>query len=196
MSEKFLETIKSINGKAHHLKYHQKRLDSVLNFLNSAVEYNLEDLLDPPLEGLYKCRVVYDKANIEVTYIPYVKKEVKSLKIIHCNSIEYDKKYENRDVINKLFIQKEKCDDILIVKDLLVKDTSISNIAFYNGENWITPKSPLLQGTTKTRLIESGFLLEQDIYINELKLFSKVALMNAMIDFDIIIENNLEELIC
>ena len=50
---------------------------------------------------------------------------------------------------------------------------------------WITSKNCLLKGTTRNRLLEEKFLIEKDISIKMLKKASKIALMNAMIDFDI-----------
>jgi 4-amino-4-deoxychorismate lyase len=41
-----------------------------------------------------------------------------------------------------------------------------------------------------------GKIIEEDIRVQDLKKFSKVALMNAMIDFDIITKYNLKDIIC
>ena len=45
-----------------------------------------------------------------------------------------------------------------------------------------------MEGTTKSRLLEERFLIEKDITIEMLKDAKKIALMNAMIDFDILDE--------
>ena len=193
MSKKYLETIKIDDGLIYHVEFHQSRLD---NALNEDAVHDLENLLSPPLNGLYRCRVVYDKQNIQIDYFPYNKRSIKSLKVIYDDEIEYGHKYENREAIEKLFSQREECDDILIVKNGLITDTSIANIAFYDGDNWITPKEPLLQGTTRTRLLKEKKLIQKNIRVEELKTYKKIALMNAMIDFDIIAEDNLEEVIC
>ena len=95
-----------------------------------------------------------------------------------------------------LFSQKENCDEILIVKNGLLCDTSIANIALFDGRKWMTPKTPLLEGTTRQRLLESGFLTVKDIAVEDLKMYSQMALMNAMIDFDIIADKKIEEIIC
>ena len=193
MSKKYLETIKIDDGLIYHIEFHQSRLD---NALNEDTIHNLKNLLSPPLNGLYRCRVVYDKQNIQIYYFPYIKRSIKSLKVIYDDEIEYGHKYENRETIEKLFSQREECDDILIVKNGLITDTSIANIAFYDGENWITPKEPLLQGTTRARLLKEKKIIQKNIRVEDLKAYTKVALMNAMIDFDIIAEDNLEEVIC
>ena len=45
----------------------------------------------------------------------------------------------NRKNLEKLFLKKDDADDIIIVKNNFITDTSIANIALYNGGNWHTP---------------------------------------------------------
>jgi 4-amino-4-deoxychorismate lyase len=51
---------------------------------------------------------------------------------------------------------------------------------------WLTPKTPLLNGTTRQRLLDDGKIVEAEIKVHELRRFTKVALLNAMIGFDIL----------
>jgi len=196
VSKKYLETIKSIDGRIFNLEYHQWRLDSVLNSLNVKVKYNLSKLLLPPKVGVFRCRVVYDENDITVEYLAYTKRQINKLKLLYSDEIEYSKKYENREQIDRLLLQKDDCDDILIVKNSFITDTSIANIAFYDGVDWITPKQPLLLGTTRQRLLDKKQIIQKDIRPIEIKSFQKVALMNAMVDFDIIVQENIREIIC
>lgn len=193
MSRKFLETIKILDGVPFYLEYHQERLNKALNTKKS---YSLYDLIEPPRNGLYRCRIMYDIKEIKIEYLPYTKREVKTLKLVVNDTIEYSKKYANRDEINQLVNQKENCDDILIVQNGLVLDTSIANIAFFDGREWFTPKTPLLKGTCRARLLDEDKIIEKDISVQEIKSFKTIALMNAMIDFDIIAVDNIEEIIC
>jgi 4-amino-4-deoxychorismate lyase len=131
--------------------------------------------------------LIYTPQNtFEVTYHPYSKRNIKTLKIIEVDTLEYSQKYENRDTLNYYFEQREDADDILFVKNALVTDTTIANIAFYQDGVWFTPASPLLEGTTRERYLESGVLIPKDIKVEELHNYSQIALLNAMIDFDII----------
>ena len=196
VSSFFLETIKALDGKVYNLSYHQERLESVLDSLEASEYYDLSSLLSPPKKGLYRCRVVYDSKEINISYIKYAKREVKSFKLIYDDSIVYDKKYAKRDLIDMHFTQKDANDEIIIVKNGLITDTSIANIALYDGKKWFTPKSPLLKGTTRKRYLDEEKIFEADIDVNALKSYKKLALMNAMIDFDIIAENNLKGIIC
>lgn len=183
----FFETIKAVDGKLFNLPYHQRRYESVLNSFGIKDTQNLESFIKPPQSGLYRCRFVYDiKGSIAVTYHEYNKRDVSSLKLIFNNDIDYSFKSTNRDEIDILYKQRDKSDDILIIKNLLVTDTSITNIALYKNGIWITPKAPLLKGTTRARLLDEGKIVEADIKVSELREFSKVALLNAMIDFDVL----------
>ncbi|MDD2451972.1 MAG: aminotransferase class IV, partial [Sulfurovum sp.] len=69
-------------------------------------------------------------------------------------------------------------------------DTTIANIAFFDGRQWITPKKPLLEGTMRAYLIDQKFLREENIPSDLLDRFEKVALMNAMLGFTIL--NNIK----
>ncbi|MEA3330150.1 MAG: aminotransferase class IV family protein [Campylobacterota bacterium] len=182
----FLETIKAVDGELFHMPYHQKRYESVLSSLGFKNFQNLREYLEPPKWGVYRCRLVYSPDTIKVTYHEYKKRDINSFKLIFNNDIEYSFKSSSREEIDALYEQRDGCDDILIIKNLLVTDTSIANIAFYDSGMWITPKNPLLKGTTRARLIDEGKLFEADIKAQSLRKFSKVALLNAMIDFDVL----------
>ncbi len=187
MNNSFLETIKIVDGEIFNLEYHQKRYASVLEALGANEIENLEEFINPPEWGLYRCRLVYDIDNIEVTFHEYKKRDISTLKLIFENDIDYTNKSTAREDIDTLFEKREEGDDILIIKDLFVTDTSIANIAFQTSSGeWVTPKNPLLKGTTRARLLDEGKIIEADIKVHELRSFSKVALLNAMIDFDIL----------
>jgi len=190
MSNIFLETIKALDGKIYHIEYHQQRYEKVLKKFSISDIQDLNKYLNPPLYGLYRCRLTYDISEsphkIDVTYHEYKKRDISRLKLIFDNDINYEHKSTCRDEIDNLFESREDADDILIIKNLLVSDTSIANIAFYTDIGWITPKQALLEGTTRARLINDGTLIEMDIKVQDLRSFSKVALLNAMIDFDIL----------
>ena len=189
MNKTFLETIKIFDGEVFHMDYHQKRYESVLKDFSIVEIKDLKSFINPPKSGLYRCRLTYDLSssnqNIKVQYIKYKKKDVKTLKIIN-NNIEYKYKSTCRDELDKLYKLRDNCDDIIIIKDSLVRDTSIANIAFYTGSEWITPKNPLLKGTTRQRFIDESKLIEVDINEQDIRKFKKVALLNAMIGFDIL----------
>ncbi|MFA5461574.1 MAG: aminotransferase class IV family protein [Sulfurimonas sp.] len=199
MSKTFFETIKAFNGEIFHLSFHQERYESVLKHFGIKEKQDLSLYLNPPKSGLYRCRLTYDLSKtlheIYVTYHEYKKREINSLKLVYDDEITYDLKSTQRERLDALYDLRESCDDVLIVKNSLITDTTIANIAFYNSKKWLTPALPLLKGTTRERLLRENKIYEANIHVEDLKSFSHVALMNAMIDFDIITKSN-EEFFC
>jgi len=188
----YLETIRAVDGKLFHLHYHQQRLDATVE----NTEIILQEILKPPVSGVFRCRVIYNKKNYTVTYHPYKKRNIQRLQLVFDDSIEYSRKYYDRSAIEELLMKKSSCDDILIVQNRLITDTSVANIAFKYKNEWLTPRKPLLYGTTRARLLDKHKIFEEDIAVEDLKKFKQVALMNAMIDFDIIRNENIREVIC
>ncbi len=199
MSKIFLETIRAVDGEVFNISYHQERYESVLEKFNISDRQNLKEFIKPPKTGIYRCRLTYDLSKephtLGVTYHDYKKREIGSLKLVYEDNIDYSLKSACRNELDALYGLRGKCDDILIVKNSLITDTTIANIAFYDSKRWVTPAFPLLKGTTRERLLQDGKIFEENIYVDDLKHFSKVALMNAMVDFDIITKN-IKEIFC
>ncbi len=192
----FIETIKVLDGRVYNILYHQERYESVLNSFGFLKYENLIDYINPPQLGLYRCRVIYTDEKISVTYHEYKRKEIVSLKLLYNDEIDYRYKSKDREKIDALYVKREKCSDILIVKNSYITDTSIANIALYKNGIWVTPKNPLLKGTTRARLIKEEKIVEEDISVKDIFEYSKIALLNAMIDFDIIQQKNIRDIIC
>ncbi|MCG3657402.1 aminotransferase class IV family protein [Aliarcobacter butzleri] len=179
-SIKYFETIKCEDFEVFNLDYHQKRVANTIG-----LNINLQEYINPISEELLRCKLIYDENGVvDVLYFPYKKREIKSFKIIFDNEIEYSKKYLNRAKLDELYEKRDDCDEVIIIKNGIVTDTTIANIAIFYENSWITSKNCLLGGTTRARLLEEKKLLEKDITLDMLKNASKVALMNAMIGFD------------
>lgn len=185
-----LETIRCENGVALHLSYHQARLNRSLQALNASQTYNLHSLIIPPSNGVYRCRFLYDETRYSIEFHPYSPRTLSSLKLIHSNTIEYPLKYSDRETLNTLFEQRGECDDVLIVKNGFLSDTTIANIALKIDGQWLTPDTPLLMGTTRSRLIEEGFLTPSPLRPEDITKATNIALMNAMVGF-IEVENGI-----
>jgi 4-amino-4-deoxychorismate lyase len=182
------ETIRIQDGKPQNLEYHNFRLNQSRRvFYNSKDTIDLTNLIaipDDSKKGIVKCKVLYSKDVEEIRFEIYTPRKISSLKLIEDNTIEYSFKFTDREKLNKLFLQKGDSDDILIIKNGFVTDTSYSNIIFHNGFRWITPASPLLLGTMRKRLIDTKFILEKDIKAKDIPSFQKVRLINAMLPFE------------
>ena len=178
----YFETIKCDDYEVFNLDFHNERVANTI-----AMNLNLQEYIYPLSNELLRCKLVYDDSGVlEVNYFPYKKREIKSFKLLSDDSIDYSKKYLDRSELDELINQKDSCDEIIIIKNGLITDTSIANIAILYDGVWLTPKKPLLKGTTRARLLKEGELIEKDITVEMLKSCEKLALMNAMIDFDVL----------
>jgi len=180
MSEKYFETIRCEDFEVFYLEYHKKRVSDTIG-----LNLDLASYIYPPTNDLYRCKIIYDNSEIlDVQYHLYKKRDIKSFKIVYDDNIVYNKKYLNRQNLDNLFDKKQECDEIIIIKNGLVTDTTIANIAIFYENRWITPKKPLLYGTTRARLLENEQIFQKDITLHMLKDAKQIALLNAMIGFD------------
>ena len=168
----FIETIRIDHGRVCNLSRHNRRLnDTRAHFWPESTPLQLSDYLSSPGcgagitgAGIVKARVVYGEKGIEdLSYSPYAVRHVHSLALMQADTIDYTYKSAGREPLNCLFALRGACDDILIVKQGLLTDTSIANIALSDGTHWYTPAHPLLKGTKRAALLEEGILQEKDI---------------------------------
>lgn len=182
----FIETIAIKNKAIQHGNYHQQRLINTLRHFNSKVWIDLSKIHIPISVDnfLHKCRITYNLQKIEkIEFEKYVSKQINTVVLIENNEIEYNFKYANRQFLIDL-LNKSKADEIIIVKNKLITDSTYSNICFYNEHNWITPSSPLLNGIMRTFLLEKKIIKEEKLTVFDIKNFSYFKFINAMNDFD------------
>lgn len=183
----FSEAIKLKDGVIYNLSYHQSRVNRTLkHFFDSQIDLDFvcESIPSDKKTGLYKVRVVYDKQVRTIEYIPYSIADKKNVKIVFDNNINYDYKSTNRSYINQL-LHSSECDDIIIIKNGMVTDSSASNLVFesHTGDLF-TPTDCLLRGTKRQYLLDKGFILEKKIYHIEIASFKGIFFINAMIDLE------------
>ena len=189
MQQQFVETIKMANGKPSNLPYHQARMERTIRhfFPNLALNAmpSLQNLITPNENmSLVKARVVYGADGVElIEYAPYSMRPIRSLQVVYDDTISYSYKSCDRSQLNALAAKKGDCDEIIIVKNNLVTDTSFTNLAISDGNCWLTPRQPLLLGIKRASLLDQGFIKEADITAYDLKRAERVRLFNAMIDF-------------
>lgn len=181
-----LETIKCEDGIVSNLTYHQQRFNqSRQELYNTTDTIDLAATIQPPKQGLYRCRILYAQTIQSIEYIPYQEKNIQSLKIVS-SSLDYHLKYANRESFNTLLSVHSDVDDVIIEKEGYLTDTSIANIAFYDGKQWVTPTRTLLNGTMRQKLLDEGFLQTRNIKKEDLHHYTHVALTNAMLGFKIL----------
>ena len=183
---RFIETICLEAGKARHLSRHDFRMNATRKkFFGNVPDVQLKDYIVPLQTdgGRIRCRVTYAQDILDIEYFPYRIRPVHTLKLIEGSTTDYRYKYADRSALDALFAQRGKADDILIVRNGLLTDTSIANIALWDGLHWYTPAHPLLKGTHRARLLYEGILTERDIPVEEIKQYQKICLFNAMLHF-------------
>jgi 4-amino-4-deoxychorismate lyase len=132
--------------------------------------------------AIVKCRVIYAETVLSVNCSLYLARRPKTLKIVESSTIAYSDKKEDRSGLENLLRSRGTCDDIIIVKDGCVTDSSSANILFYDGETWFTPDTPLLKGTKRRMLIENGMVRERRIRLEDIFQFTEISLVNAMLE--------------
>lgn len=179
----FLETLLCEEGEVRNLSYHQQRLDKTLSHFALACTYDLKQLITPPLQGRYRCRFLYDASGASAEYIPYTPKTISTVRAVIADDIDYPFKSTDRKRLDLLYALRQECDDVLIVRNGYLTDTTIANIALFDGKRWLTPHQPLLEGTARARLIEEGFLTPVPLRLEDIRNAKKVAIMNALMGF-------------
>lgn len=184
---RLFETIKIIGGEPQNLSLHDERMNRSRREL-----FGMNDLLklsdyvsvpDPDKNGITRCRVIYSGSIHSIEFLPYIPADIKTLKIVDAGLTIYNYKYLDRSQLTAL-IDKRAADDILIIRNGCLTDVSFANIVFTDGERWVTPDTPLLEGTMREFLLREGVIKMDRITITDLPLFTHFKLINAMLGFD------------
>lgn len=182
----FIETIKVEDGLVKNLDLHIERARATaMKFFGVEKEFRFGELLSHEelgqASGIYKLRVIYSMEILSFTFEPYKMREIHTLRPVDGSGVDYSFKHESRGRIEALFEQRGDSDDVLIIKDGFVTDTSYCNFICSDGINFYTPSTPLLKGTKREQLLMEGVIKEQDIRVKDLKKFSEFYIINAML---------------
>lgn len=182
----FIETIRVKDGRIFNLTYHEERMNRTRKEVWGKTDWlKITDVWSPeelPLK-CSKLRFVYDEAGIhDLTCTPYTRKKILSLRLVYDNNITYPYKSVDRSMLNELKKQQGDCDEILIIRDNHLTDTSYTNVALYDGQQWFTPSTPLLPGTMRQSLLDKGMLQEREILVSDIPQYQQISLFNAMME--------------
>ena len=150
-------------------------------FFGFEPNYSLFDkVILPRIDKSLKCklRIEYNQIGTKWTISEYLKTIPSSLLMLKDDEIEYRLKYADRKNLNHLYKQKANFEDVLIT------DATYSNILFTDGQKIITPSTPLLNGTCRTRLLSDEIITEAAIKADSIHFFVSFQLINALNDFD------------
>lgn len=182
----FLETICILNGEVQNIEAHKKRMHETAAYFRFIAPKlpEFETLLTDGLrEAKVKCRVCYHNDIISIEFERYFARSIKSLKLINMFP-DYSFKFSNRKAMNDLLKYRNGCDEILMVRDGLITDTSYSNVVFRKDNKFFTPNFPLLNGTKRQKLLENKVIKEAEISVDTIKQYERVWLINALLDIE------------
>lgn len=183
----FIESIKVEDQEIFLLELHQKRVNQTFTHFGKEGSIDLAKIfknLQHDEDGLFKLRISYDlDKRVRTQMIPYAIPEIHDFQMVENNSFDYSFKFEDRKELDKMKM-KSKAEEIIIVKNNHITDTSFSNILFLKGKDWFTPSSYLLNGVQRQNLLKQKKIKETEITLQNIKQFSHFQLINAMNDFD------------
>lgn len=182
----YIESLRVVDGHICNLAYHQQRMNKTrLEVFGQPTPLLLNDVfkaIKAP-SGLAKLRFVYDEAGIhDISCTPYTRKNIHSLHLVTANDIDYRYKSVDRSALNQLKEKQGECDEILIIRNNHITDTSYTNVALYDGRQWFTPSTPLLPGTMRQSLLDKGILQEREILVSDIPQYQQISLFNAMME--------------
>lgn len=168
------------------LHWHTKRFNQTRHdCFGIKEELSLKEVINVhkiPKQGLFKCRIIYDKQLTTISFLPYQIRPIRSLQLVIDNEIDYTYKYEDRTHLESLFAKRHHSDDILIVKNGYLTDTFYANIVLENAGEFVTPTQPLLNGVRRTDLLAQGKIQTLPLRTVDLKNFERIHLINALMD--------------
>ena len=184
------ETICVRDGVLQNLDYHNERFNRSRKELfgaNRSIDLGSFVCVAPAYrQGIYKCKLIFDKKIQDIIIEPYTPKLIERLYCVEANEIDYSYKYLDRSALDNLKkdLKNSAQEDIIMVRNGEITDSSYANLVFWDGSQWLTPEKPLLAGTKRAKLLSENRIFAQKIKIHDLKNYSKLMLVNAMLDFD------------
>lgn len=184
----FIESICCVNKQLRNLEFHQARFDQTRNDnLSDINPILLEEIIHLPTDltdEKYKVRIVYDREIQSVEFQPYQIKPIETIQLFEIdNKINYTYKYLDRWFFDE-YLKESKTDDLVLVKSNYITDCIYSNIVFFDGSQWLTPRSCLLKGTMREALLQTGEIIQKNIKVRDLESFKSFKRINAMMNLE------------
>ena len=180
----FVETMAYMGGKVPLLDYHQERVNCTFwEFFPGKKPHRLRSLL-PKMETTetLKLRLQYGPSDYVLEACQHQQPVVSSLRVVSDDRITYPYKYADRTQLNRLLQKRRGADEVIIVKNGLVSDSSMSNLCFYDQKRWYTSTGFLLNGIRRQHLLATRQIREIPIDRKRIETFHSVCLINALLD--------------
>ncbi|GAA4303765.1 aminotransferase class IV [Compostibacter hankyongensis] len=189
---RFIESIRWKNEEMPLLSWHEQRFARTQEAVWERTQHPSLDILirsrrhavvlQPDV--LYKCRVVYGRTDVQISWAPYQKRIIRRLQPVTADKLDYAFKYAERGALDGLRAGWPEDTEPLIIRRGLITDTTFSNLAFFDGAHWLTPAEPLLPGVRRASLLAAGVLKTAMLTPASLKSFTRVRLLNAMMEWE------------
>lgn len=180
----FFETIRMENGIVCAPERHRERMQQTCNetwgdFRHDAILKNLQ-VPEAYRTGIVKLNVFYNQTLFETKFSPYVPQEIKSIRLVDApDELNYHLKYTDRSLMNKL-VQLSGADEIIMVRNGMITDTSKANIVFEKEGAFFTPNTFLLNGTMRQHLLNTQQVKEAQISLENMAQYEAMYFVNAM----------------
>ncbi|GMQ27944.1 aminotransferase class IV [Algoriphagus confluentis] len=182
------ETLCLLDGEIQHAEWHERRfVRFYLREFGQQPSYSLLDGLKIPKEfqkGKNRLRIRYHAQGTLAEFEPYHPAPLNRLRLIEAPQLDYSLKWTDRSALNQLKEQKGEADDVLILQKGFIRDTSYCNVVFFDGKDWLTPATPLLEGTARARLIAEGKIKPRELTLSDLPKMQGFRLVNALREFE------------
>ncbi|MDD4608540.1 MAG: aminotransferase class IV [Bacteroidaceae bacterium] len=177
---RYIESIKIVNGSLLRYAFHMQRIERTLGFplsIPTTVPLSFQ-------RGVVKYRLVYsaELGIEEVSYSFYTLPCIGSLQLVEAGNLDYHCKFEDRSSLQHFMTLRHYSDDILLLSNGMVSDTSYCNVVFENEQGLFTPRHSLLKGTQQAALLAQQIISYADISVFSISNYQRVHLINAMIE--------------
>ena len=143
------------------------------------------DLSNNATDTYERCRFIYDALVVhKVEIVRAARRNIRSLQCVSADDFDYSHKFADRSRFD-LLNQNIQTDDILIVKNGFLTDTTYANIVFMDKSgHFFTPSTPLLAGTKRAQLLAENKIEAVDLRVNDMSKFVEARLINATTDLE------------
>lgn len=180
----FFETIRVEDGRVFVPERHLERMRATCTeewgiFLHA----NILDKLSVPETfciGIAKLNIFYNKTESQFAFSYYQHRKIEKVMLVEApTQLDYRHKYTDRNILDEL-LNQSNADEIIIVKNGAITDTSKANIVFEKEGKLYTPDTFLLNGTMRKHLLKAGEITEKQIRVEDLPQFDAIYFVNAM----------------
>lgn len=182
------ESVCVARAAVQHGRYHEARFEaSYRELFGKKPGFSLWEGLS--LQGAdpaktYKLRIRYNQDGTLWELDEYRPRLPETLRLVADDTVDYALKYSDRRALDRLAARAGSAGDVLIVRQGLVTDSTYCNILFWDGREVVTPRTPLLRGTCRARLLAENRIGEADIPAEGFNRYRAFQLVNALNDFD------------